>query len=349
MEKRKLGTTDIDVSVICLGTMTWGEQNTEADGHAQLDRALDAGINFIDTAEMYAVPPREETYGRTEDIIGTWLARTGRRSDIVLATKICSRSERFPYVRPHIDDVPRLDPQSVREAVDASLKRLQTDYIDLYQVHWPERPTNFFGQLRYKHREDPSAVPFEETLGALQEAVDAGKIRHIGLSNDTPWGIMHALALSDKKGLPRVQSVQNPYSLLNRSYEVGLAEVSIRETCGLLAYSPLAFGLLSGKYENGAMPADGRITLYPAMARYNGERTREAATRYIQIARDFDLDPAEMALAFIHQQPFVTATIIGATKLHQLDAAIRSADLTLSKEILTALDGVDDDITFPAP
>ena len=349
MEQRRLGNTDLTVSVVCLGTMTWGEQNSEADGHAQLDHATAHGINFVDTAEMYAVPPREETYGRTEEIIGSWLKKTGRRDDIVLATKIASRSPRFPYVRPHIDKVPRLDPRSVREACEASLKRLQTDYIDLYQVHWPERATNFFGELRYHQRGD-DGVPLEETLGAMADLVKEGKVRHIGLSNESAWGVMHALELYKTKGLPKVQSVQNPYSLLNRSYEVGLSEVSIREECGLLAYSPLGFGVLTGKYRNGAKPAGARLTLYgSAMTRYQSPEARAATESYLDLADKEGLDPAIMALAFCHRQPFLTSTIIGATSIPQLEVAIKSADVKLSNEVIKAIDAIDNRSPFPAP
>jgi len=351
MEKRRLGRTDLDVSVICLGTMTWGEQNTETDGHAQLDHALDAGINFVDTAEMYAVPPREETYGRTETIIGNWLAKTGRRRDIVLATKVVGPSPRFPYIRPHIDTRPRLDRQSVLEACDASLKRLQTDYIDLYQIHWPQRVTNFFGEMYYRPRKTAADdVPLAETLGAMQELVDAGKVRHIGLSNETPWGTMHALHLSETTGVPRVQSVQNPFSLLNRSYQVGMAEVSYREDCGLLAYSPLAFGLLSGKYEDGAQPEGARLTIFKdIMQRYGSEQAKAATSAYVALARAHGMKPAVMAHAFVNQQQFVTSNIIGATSIDQLQDAIDSATVTLSVDILKAIDTIDTQYRIPAP
>ncbi len=351
MEKRRLGTTDLDVSVICLGTMTWGEQNTEADGHGQLDRALAAGVNFVDTAEMYSVPPREETYGRTEEIIGTWLKTTGRRNEIILASKVAAPSPRFPYIRPHIDSTPRLDRISVLEACDASLKRLQTDYIDLYQVHWPERITNFFGELYYRPREPQAGeVPLLETLDALGELVKAGKVRHIGLSNETPWGVMHALHLAETAGVPRVQSVQNPFNLLNRSYQVGLAEVSWREQCGLLAYSPLAFGTLSGKYEGGAQPKGSRLTIYPSqLNRYLSPQGRAATSRYVALAREYGLDPAIMAHAFVNQQRFVTANIIGATSLDQLDVALKSAEVTLPTELLKAIDAIDAEIRLPSP
>lgn len=349
MEKRRLGTTDLDVSVICLGTMTWGEQNTEADGHAQLDRALDAGINFVDTAEMYAVPPREETYGRTEEIIGSWLTKTSRRDDIILATKVAAPSPRFPYIRPELNG-PKLNRANIIAACDASLKRLKTDYVDLYQVHWPERITNFFGELYYRPYDDSKATPLLETLEALGELVKAGKVRHIGLSNETPWGVMQALHLADKHTLPRVQSVQNPYNLLNRSYEVGMAEVSWREKCGLLAYSPLAFGVLSGKYLGGTKPEGARLTLFgDTMTRYLSEQATKATEAYVTLAKEHNLDPALMALAFVNQQHFLTSNIIGATTLEQLDVAIQSADTKLSKELMKALTAVDIQYRIPSP
>jgi len=254
MEYRRLGATELEVSLICLGSMTWGEQNSEAEGHAQMDYAFDHGVNFIDTAEMYAVPPKATTYGKTEEIIGNWIEANGRRDEIILATKVAGRANRLSYVRPHLHDGDtRLDRQSIMEACDNSLKRLKTDYIDLYQLHWPERQTNFFGTYGYTHNPDDDAISLEETLSVMDELVTAGKIRHVGVSNETPWGLMEFLRLHETKGMSRVQSVQNPYNLLNRSYEVGMAEISCRENLGLLAYSPLAMGALSGKYLNGAL------------------------------------------------------------------------------------------------
>lgn len=347
MKTNKLGTSNISISEICLGTMTWGEQNTEADGHAQLNLALEAGINFIDTAEMYAVPPRAETYGRTEEIIGTWLSATKQRANIVLASKVAGPRPGLSYVR---GTGPRLDRASIIAACDASLKRLQTDYLDLYQLHWPERPANYFGQLRYKHTDAPDAVSIEESLSAMAELVKAGKVREIGVSNETPWGVAHALELHRSKGLPRIQSIQNPYSLLNRSYEVGLAEMSIRENCGLLAYSPLGFGVLSGKYLDGARPSGARLTLFGAqLPRYLKPRAQEATARYVALAKDAGLDPAEMALAFVRQMPFTASTIIGATSIAQLESAIRSTAIILPADLLAAIDAIDDELTFPAP
>ncbi|WP_374763614.1 NADP(H)-dependent aldo-keto reductase [Yunchengibacter salinarum] len=350
MQYRPLGTSDISVSLICLGTMTWGEQNSEAEGHRQIDMALDHGVNFLDTAEMYPIPAREETYGRTEQIIGSWLKKTGRRDDVVIATKVLGRSG-FPYVRPDMDDGQcRLNAQQIRAAVDGSLKRLGTDVIDLYQLHWPERPANFFGRLRYKHKEDPDAIAIEETLEALADLVKEGKIRTIGFSNETAWGTMHALHLAEQKGLPRVQSVQNPYNLLNRSFEVAQAEVAMREKCGLLAYSPLAFGVLSGKYLDGHKPEGARLTLFgDKFPRYTSPRGVEATRRYVALAREHGLDPAQMANAFVNQQPFVTANIIGARTDDQLKAALETADMTLDRALLDRIDAIEDDLTFPCP
>jgi len=352
MEKRRLGKTDIDVSLICLGTMTWGEQNTEADGHAQLNHAVASGINFVDTAEMYPVPPRAETYGQTEEIIGSWLEKTGRRSDIILATKVVGPGPRFPYIRPHMASAnsgPRLTRQSVIEACEASLKRLKTDYIDLYQIHWPDRVVNVFGQLRYRHMDHKDTIAIDETLAALGELQQAGKVRHIGVSNETAWGVMHYLQLAETKGLPRVQSIQNPYSLLNRSFEINLSEVAQRENVGLLAYSPLAFGVLSGKYLGGGQPAGARLTLHPMMDRYSQDHATHATSQYVHLAQEHGVDAASMALAFVNQQPFVTSTIIGATSLAQLDTAIASADIRLSKELNRAINQIENAHPFPAP
>ena len=259
MEYRQLGRTDLNVSALCLGSMTWGEQNDQAEGFAQIERAKAAGINFIDTAEMYPVPPRPETYSATEQIIGNWFSQRGDRADWILASKVAGPGNGISHIR---DGQLKHNRQHIVAALDASLKRLQTDWIDLYQLHWPERSTNFFGKLGYQHLPQDHFTPLEETLEVLDEQVKAGKIRHIGLSNETPWGTMKFLQLAESRGWPRAVSIQNPYNLLNRSFEVGLAEIAIREQCGLLAYSPLAFGMLSGKYENGARPENGRLTLF---------------------------------------------------------------------------------------
>ena len=335
MEKRKLGNTDIDVSVICLGTMTWGEQNSEAEAHSQLDLALERGVNFIDTAELYAVPPRAETQGLTETIIGNWLKRTGRRDEVILASKVSGPGEWVNYIR----GGPRLDRAHMTEALEGSLRRLGTDWLDLYQVHWPARPTNFFGKLGYEHQEDPGATPIEETLEVLDGFVRQGRVRHVGISNETPWGTMEYLRLARERGWPRVASIQNPYSLLNRSFEVGLAEMAIREQAGLLAYSPLGFGVLSGKYLDGA-PPNARITLFPRFSRYSNEQGVKATRAYVELARAYRLSPAQMALAFVNSRPFLTSTIIGATTLEQLEENIASADLALSDEVLEAIENI---------
>ncbi|WP_462322676.1 NADP(H)-dependent aldo-keto reductase, partial [Halochromatium sp.] len=321
MNQRPLGKTDLRVSELCLGTMTFGEQNTEADAFAQLDCAVDAGINFIDTAEIYPVPPRAETQGATERFIGNWLSERGGRERLIIASKVAGPGDWIDYLR-----MPgrRLDRANIEAAVDASLERLRTDYIDLYQLHWPNRETNFFGKLGYSHPVQDDAVPLLETLQVLGELVQVGKIRHVGLSNETPWGTMRMLALAEAHGLPRMVSIQNPYSLLNRSFEVGLAEVAIREHCGLLAYSPLGFGMLSGKYLNGARPAGARLTLFSRFDRYSNVQAEWATAEYCAIAQRHGLDPAQMALAFVTSRPFVTSNIIGATTLEQLERNLAS-------------------------
>ncbi|WP_043317528.1 NADP(H)-dependent aldo-keto reductase [Microbulbifer sp. HZ11] len=347
METRTLGKTDLQVSKICLGTMTFGEQNSETEAFEQLDYATANGVNFIDCAEMYPVPPKPETYGRTEEIIGNWLHKTGRRNDVVLATKVTGRSAANSGVG-HVRGGPRLDRDQILKACDDSLVRLRTDCIDLYQVHWPERQANFFGRLGYQHGDD-DGVDISETLAALEELVKAGKVRHIGLSNETPWGVHRYLRLAAHGNRPRVASIQNPYSLLNRTFEVGLAEMAIREQCGLLAYSPLAFGTLSGKYLNGARPEGARLTLFERFQRYTGERAVAATEAYAALAREFGLDAAQMALAFVNQQPFVTSNIIGATTMAQLKSNIASAELTLSDELLAAIDEIHTRNPNPAP
>jgi aryl-alcohol dehydrogenase-like predicted oxidoreductase len=344
MNYRPLGRTGVDVSEVCLGTMTWGEQNTERQAHEQLDFAVAQGVNFIDAAEMYPVPPRAQTQGRTEAYIGSWLRRRGRRDDLVLATKVTGPAA-FEWLR----GGPRLTHQHIRQAVDASLARLQTDYVDLYQVHWPQRSTNYFGKLGYAPDDDEETVPLEETLGALAEIVEQGKARYVGVSNETPWGVAEYLRLSVEHEWPRIQAVQNPYNLLNRSFEVGLAEFAHRSDVGLLAYSPLAFGVLSGKYLEGARPPGARLTLFTRFQRYTGE-TAEAATReYVALARRHRLDPAQMALAFVNSRPFVTATIVGATSLEQLRADLAGCALSLSAEVLAGIDAIHRRFTDPCP
>ena len=347
MQYRPLGRTGLDVSLICLGTMTYGQQNTEAEGHAQMDLALERGINFFDTAEMYSVPPKPETYGRTEEIIGTWFAARKNRDKVILATKAVGPGDRFKHVR---DGSPKFDAKNLTRAVDDSLTRLRTDYIDLYQLHWPERSVNSFGKLGYVHDDDETPTPIAEQLFTLDTLVKAGKIRQIGLSNETPWGMMTFARIAEAHGLPRVASVQNPYSLLNRAFEVGCAEVAIREDIGLLAYSPLAAGWLTGKYQGGARPEGARMTLFPDnFGRYTNDAAQAANAEYIQIAQDNGLDPAQMALAFVNTRRFTTSNIIGATRMEQLEANIASLDVTLSPSVLEAIDDVQRRISNPGP
>ena len=333
-----------EVSKICLGTMTWGQQNTEAEAHEQISYALERGINMLDAAEMYPVPPRAETQGRTEEYIGTWFKKTGLRDSYVLATKAAGPNPEFHYLR----GGPRFTKEQLVEAVNSSLRRLQTDCIDLYQLHWPDRYTNFFGQRGYFHREQPE-TPIEETLRALEDIVQSGKVRAIGLSNETPWGTMKFLELADREGLPRVDSIQNPYSLLNRTYEIAMAEVSHREDVGLLAYSPLGMGLLTGKYRNGAKPEGSRMVVFERFTRYEGAETWEAAERYLQLADDHDINPTHMALAFVNTRPFVVSNIIGATTMEQLKMNIDSLDVVLSKDVLKGIEAIQQAIPNPAP
>ncbi|WP_439135593.1 NADP(H)-dependent aldo-keto reductase [Pseudomaricurvus sp.] len=347
MEYRPLGKTDLKVSAIALGTMTWGQQNTEADAFEQMDYALERGVNLFDTAEMYPVPPRPETQGLTETYIGNWLASRGTRDKIVLASKAAGRGDNNPGVQ-HVRGGPRLNKEHIHQAIETSLQRLQTDYIDLYQLHWPERDANFFGRMDYRHGTD-DGVDIRETLEALAELVQQGKIRHVGLSNETAWGAMHYASVAKEFDLPRSVSIQNPYSLVNRTYEIGLAEVSVREQMGLLAYSPLAFGVLSGKYMNGQRPAGARITLFDRFTRYTNPRTDAAVEAYVGLAREYDLDPAQMALAFVTGRDFVTSNIIGATTMEQLKSNIDSSELTLDKELLKKIEKVHQANPNPAP
>lgn len=344
MKTRTLGRTGLSVSQIALGSMTWGEQNTEAEAHAQMDYAVAQGVNLFDAAEMYPVPPRAETQGRTEQYIGSWLQQSGKRNAVLIATKVTGPGD-FSYLRGGT----RLDRKSVIAACEGSLQRLQTGVIDLYQIHWPQRSTNYFGKLGYAPREDAKATSIEETLGALAELVKAGKVRHIGISNETPWGAAEYLRLAREKNLPCIASIQNPYSLLNRSFEVGLAEFAHREDLGLLAYSPLAFGVLSGKYLHGAKPAGARLSLFTRFQRYNSEQAELATREYTALARQHALDPAQMALAFVNARPFVTANIIGATTLAQLRSNIASAQLTLSDEVVNGIEAIHRRYTIPCP
>ena len=346
MEYRKLGTSGLDVSAICLGSMTWGQQNTEAEAHAQLDYALDRGVNFIDAAEMYPVPPRAETQGRTEQYIGSWIRKRGGRDKVLLATKVSGPAEWVAYLR---DGKLGLDRRNITAALDASLKRLGTDYVDLYQTHWPARDTNFFGRLAYRHAPESDGTPIAETLDVMADLVRAGKVRHFGVSNETPWGLLEHLR-GAAAGKPRVVSIQNPYNLLNRSFEIGLAEVAHREHIGLLAYSPLAFGTLSGKYLDGAKPEGARITLFgDRYTRYTNEQASHATTRYVAIARRHGLDPAQMALAFVLSRPFLSSAIIGATSMAQLESNIDAAAVTLDEQILKEIEDVQREFPNPSP
>jgi len=344
MKRRPLGATGLQVSVVGLGTMTWGEQNSEAEAHEQLDAAVAAGVNFIDAAEMYPVPPKAETQGRTEQYLGSWLKARRNRSQVIVATKVTGPAD-MPWLR----GGPRPSRAQLRQALEASLRRLQTDYVDLYQVHWPDRSTNFFGRLGYEHRNAESALPIEETLETLAQLVKEGKVRHVGISNETPWGLAEYLRLAREKGWPRVCSIQNPYSLLNRSFEVGLAEFAHREQVGLLAYSPLAFGVLSGKYLDGARPAGARLTLFSRFQRYTGERVERAVREYVALARRHGLDPARMALAYVYSRPFLASALIGATKMVQLRDNLAAAQLDLPSEVVVGIENIHRDHSNPAP
>lgn len=343
---RPLGRTDIRVSALALGSMTWGEQNSEAEAFEQIRRAQAAGINFIDTAEMYPVPPKAESCGATETIIGNYFRRHGGREQWIIASKAAAPGNGITHIR---GGRPHHDRANLIAAVEGSLRRLQTDCIDLYQLHWPDRATNFFGQLGYRHDPDAHFTPIEESLEVLDELVRSGKIRHVGLSNETPWGLHRFLQLAETRGWPRPVSIQNPYNLLNRSFEVGLAEMAIREDVGLLAYSPLAFGLLSGKYEDGARPPQGRLTLFERFQRYNNPRARQVASACVRLAREHGLDPAQMALAWVTGQPFVTSNIIGATTLEQLERNIASLNLQLDASLLEAIEALQIAQPNPAP
>lgn len=346
MEKITLGTSDLQVSRICLGTMTFGEQNTEADAHSQLDYALERDINFIDTAEMYPVMPRADTQGRTEAYIGSWLKKSGRRADIVLATKAAGPSRGMHWIRNGQTD---FDAANLRAAVDASLKRLQTDYIDLYQLHWPSRNAPIFGQTSFDPRKERPHTTIEATLEALAELIKEGKIRHIGVSNETPWGVCEFIKQAEAKGLPRIVSIQNAYSLVNRSFETGLDEVCFREQVSLLAYSPLAFGQLSAKYLDNPQ-AHGRLTIFPPTwsPRYLRASVAEAARRYAALARDNGMTPTQMALAWCYSRWCVASTIIGATNVEQLREDIDAWSAKLPEQVAEGIDSIHREITNPA-
>ena len=345
MDYRRLGQSDLKVSAVCLGTMTFGQQNTEAEAHAQLDYALSHGVNFIDTAELYPVPTRAETYGRTEAFVGTWL-RKQARDQVILATKIAGPSRGLPWIR---GGAKAFDRTNIRAAIDASLQRLGTDYVDLYQLHWPERNTPMFGGYLFDPAQEHATTPIREQLDALAELVREGKVRYIGLSNEHPWGVMEFLRLANEHGLPRVVSIQNSYSLLNRVFDYSLAEVAYREQVGLLAYSPLAFGHLSGKYYADAK-AHGRLSLFPEFGqRYTKPNVVPAVAAYVKIARKHGLSPIQLALAFVYRRNCVTSTIIGATTLEQLRENLGAWDTVVSAQTLADIEATHLQFTNPAP
>ena len=346
MKFKKLGNTDLKVSLICLGTMTWGEQNTQEEGFEQMDYALERGVNFFDTAELYAIPPKAKTYGKTEEIIGNWFKLRKNRNKIILASKIAGPG--LKWIR---GGGSQYSPESIEDALHNSLKRLQTDYIDLYQLHWPERNTNYFGDLDYEHNiNEKSWNSFESILKTLKKFIDQGKIKYIGLSNETPWGFSKFLEIAKEQKLPRVVSVQNPYSLINRSYEIGMSEISMREKAGLLAYSPLAVGYLTGKYRNKEIPKNSRLDLfYENYPRYHNERTYEAVDEYFKISQKYKISLSQLSLAFVNSRDFVTSNIIGATTMEQLKENIDSIDIGLEENIMYEINLIHEKIPNPAP
>ena len=341
MKYRKLGTTDLDVSVICLGTMTWGEQNSQKEAFEQMDYSIERGVNFFDTAELYAVMPRKETYGKTEEIIGNWFLEKKNRDKVILATKIASKSDGLEWIRKGSKHL-GFDKKNLNEAIDSSLKRLNTDYIDLYQLHWPERKVPLFGILDFEY--DPNDNDWnqiEEVLENLQSLVKAGKVRYVGVSNETPWGTMKFLEIAKEKNLPRMMSIQNVYSLVNRVFDIANSEVAIREKCGLLAYSPLAGGRLSGKYLNNQNPENARYTLWPRrFSRHHTNRGEVAIEKYVNLAKKYNINPSTFANAFVNERPFVTSNIIGATSMEQLKENIDSIDISLSDEVLDEIQDI---------
>ncbi|QHI95989.1 aldo/keto reductase [Aristophania vespae] len=349
MRYHNLGNTEISVSEICLGTMTFGQQNTEAEGHAQLDMALDHGVNFIDTAELYSIPPRAETYGATEKIIGSWLKQKGQRDKIILASKVVGRSSNKWY-RPGGEPA-RLTPQQIRYAIDQSLQRLQTDYLDLYQLHWPDREIGLFGEggTTFKNLSLADEVPIAETVGALNELVKEGKIRHYGLSNETSWGVAKFLHEADKLKAPHIVSIQNAYNLLNRTFEIGLAEMCLREKVGLLAYSPLGQGYLTGKYLDGARPAGARTTLFDRGQRYEKPGVDKAIKAYKALAEQEGVNLVQMATAFAMSRPFVASTIIGATSLEQLDLLLKTKASLITDDLEAKINNIHQLNANPAP
>ena len=345
MKFKKLGTTDLDVSLICLGTMTWGTQNTEKDAFEQMDYSIDKGINFFDTAELYSVPPNSDSYGKTEAMIGNWFEKRKNREKIILATKVAGPG--CNWIRGGGNN---FDEKTIGEAIDGSLKRLKTDYIDLYQLHWPERSTNFFGKRDYTlDSEEGDWNSFESVLKALEKFIKSGKIRYIGMSNETPYGLSKYIELSKNKNLPRMMSVQNPYNLVNRTYEIGMSEISIREKCGLLVYYPLATGALSGKYRNGQMPKNSRQALFKGWERHLNPLARRAYEEYYKLAKEHEMTMAQLAQAFVNSRPFVTSNIIGATTLDQLKENIDSVNIELSDEIMKKINVIHNNNPNPSP
>ena len=345
MNFKKLGNTELKVSTICLGTMTWGEQNTQKDAFEQMNYALDCEINFFDAAEIYPSPCRKETYGETERIIGNWFNQKKNRDKVILASKIAGPG--LSWVR---NGDQNFSEQKIKKSLEDSLQRLRTDYIDLYQLHWPERKTNFFGRLNYKYKEEDSWNEFEKVLIALEKFIKQGKIRYVGLSNETPWGLSKFLEISKIKKLPRMMSVQNPYSLLCRTYEVGLSEISIREKSGLLAYSPLAGGFLTGKYRNNNLPENSRQKLFAEYyTRYSKSNVSPIIEKYFNLAKKFNLDFAQMSLKFCEIQPFMTSVIIGATTMEQLKTDIESVNVNLSEEIIKEINEIQKIYPNPCP
>ena len=344
MNYKKLGTTDIDISTICLGTMTWGEQNSQEEAFEQMNFSLENGVNFWDTAELYAVPPKAETFGHTETIIGNWFEKTKKRKDVILASKVGGPSRK--YMR---NGENSFTGKNLENALHGSLKRLKTDYIDLYQLHWPERNVNNFGRLGYEHKEN-DWNKFEDVLENLKKFIEDGKIRYVGLSNETPWGVMNYLQLAKDKDLPRMMSIQNPYSLLNRSYEVGLAEVSIRENIGCLSYSPLASGYLTGKYRNKKFPKGSRMERdFDFWTRYRKPNMEEAVEEYYKISQKFDLDMSQMSIKFCEVQDFMTSVIIGATSMEQLKTNVESIKVKLDSEVIKEINNVQKKYPNPCP
>ena len=345
MKFKKLGTTDLEVSLICLGTMTWGTQNTEKDAFEQMDYSLSEGVNFFDTAELYSVPPNSDSYGKTEVMIGNWFEKRKNRKKIILASKVAGPG--CNWIRGGKNN---FDEKTIGEAIDGSLKRLKTDYIDLYQLHWPERSTNYFGTREYTVDSDEGTWnSFESVLEALGKFIKSGKIRYIGMSNETPYGLSRYIELSKSKKLPRMMSVQNPYNLVNRTYEIGMSEISIREKCGLLVYYPLATGALSGKYRNGQMPKNSRQALFKGWARHLNPLALKAYEEYYKLAKESNMTMAQLAQAFVNTRPFVTSNIIGATTMEQLKENIDSVNIELSDEILNKIDVIHNNNPNPSP